>query len=91
MGWWKVSLKILLVSYQKNYLDELSELYKKFTGYEIHFDGKLNNFGGIRSKTEFSTNTEGIDSNTISAGEDNLLTILTSLVSLKAYYESINS
>lgn len=73
------------------YLDELSELYKKFTGYEIHFNGKLNNFGGIRSKTEFSTNTEGIDSNTISAGEDNLLTILTSLVSLKAYYESINS
>ena len=74
----------------EKYLDELSELYKKFTGYEIHFDGKLNNFGGIRSKTEFSTTTKGIDSNTISAGEDNLLTILTSLVSLKAYYESIN-
>ena len=74
----------------EKYLDELSELYKKFTGYEIHFDGKLNNFGGIRSKTEFSTTTKGIDSNTISAGEDNLLTILTSLVSLKAYHESIN-
>ena len=74
----------------EKYLNELSELYKKFTGYEIHFDGKLNNFGGIRSKTEFSTTTKGIDSNTISAGEDNLLTILTSLVSLKAYYESIN-
>ncbi len=74
----------------EKYLNKLSELYKKFTGYEIHFDGKLNNFGGIRSKTEFSTTTEGIDSNTISAGEDNLLTILTSLVSLKAYYESIN-
>ncbi|MFB1378841.1 AAA family ATPase, partial [Streptococcus pyogenes] len=73
----------------KQYLDQLSMLYKKFTGYEIKFDGKLNNLGGIRSKTEFSTNTEGIDSNTISAGEDNLLTILISLVSLKAYYESI--
>ncbi|MFB1372085.1 hypothetical protein ACETGN_08805 [Streptococcus pyogenes] len=66
----------------KQYLDQLSMLYKKFTGYEIKFDGKLNNLGGIRSKTEFSTNTEGIDSNTISAGEDNLLTILISLVSL---------
>ncbi|VTS36493.1 prophage Lp2 protein 4 [Streptococcus anginosus] len=73
----------------QEYLNELSNLYKKFTGYEVRFDGKLNNFGGIRSKTEFSTQTEGIDSNTISAGEDNLLTILMSLVSLKAYYENI--
>ena len=69
--------KNIISKLPEKYLDELSELYKKFTGYEIHFDGKLNNFGGIRSKTEFSTNTEGIDSNTISAGEDTLLTILT--------------
>lgn len=71
------------------YLVELESVFKDFTGYEIQLDGKLNNFGDIRSKLEFSTKTKGIDSNTISAGEDNLLTILISLVSLKAYFESI--
>ncbi|HHJ9694036.1 TPA: AAA family ATPase, partial [Streptococcus pyogenes] len=81
----------ILKKLPQEYLSELSGLYKYFTGLNIYFDGKQNNFGNIRSKTEFSTDVPGIDSNTISSGEDNLLTILTSLISLKAYFESIKS
>ncbi|HEM3467071.1 TPA: AAA family ATPase [Streptococcus suis] len=84
------NLKNILNKLPQQYLQELSNLYKTFTGYEILFDGKLNSLGGIRPKPEFSTTTKGIDSNTISAGEDNLLTILTSLISLKAYFESLS-
>ena len=47
--------------------------------------------GDIKVRSEFSSNIEGIDSNTISAGEDNLSIILTALISLKYYYQSINS
>lgn len=72
----------------EQYLEEISDLYREFTGYEIIFDGKLNKLDNIKTKLEFSTASDGIDSNTISAGEDNLLTIITSLVSLKAYSEN---
>ncbi|MHC1771713.1 MAG: AAA family ATPase [Flexilinea sp.] len=47
--------------------------------------------GNIKKRMEFSTNQEGVDSNTISSGEDNLTVILTALLSLKYYYESIES
>ena len=46
--------------------------------------------GDIKVRSEFTSNIEGIDSNTISAGEDNLSIILTAVISLKYYYESIS-
>ena len=70
------------------YLNEICNIYKNFTDYEISFNGKMNDFNKIKNKAEFSTTNDGIDSNTISAGEDNLLTIIISLVSLKALYET---
>lgn len=74
----------------QTYQDEIAELYKKFTNYEILFNA-TKQMGDIKVRSEFSSNVEGIDSNTISAGEDNLNIILTALVSLKYYYESISS
>jgi predicted ATP-dependent endonuclease of OLD family len=47
--------------------------------------------GDIKVRTDFDSNIVGIDSNTISAGEDNLYMLLTALVSLKYYYQSIES
>lgn len=72
------------------YQNEISELYKKFTNYTITY-GVAQQMGDIKTRTEFDCAEEGIDSNTISAGEDNLFIILTALVSLKYYYDSIQS
>ena len=74
----------------QTYQDQISELYKKFTNYEISFNA-TKQMGDIKVRNEFSSNIEGIDSNTISAGEDNLSIILTALISLKYYYDSISS
>lgn len=41
----------------------------------------------IKTRTEYSTDTNGIDSNTTSVGEDNAIIILKNLVLLRYYYE----
>lgn len=74
----------------QEYLDEISMLYKDFTGFDVSY-AFPQNMGEIKKRAEFSTDKEGIDSNTVSAGEDNLFIILTAIVSLKYYYKSINS
>lgn len=45
----------------------------------------------IKIRTEYSTDTEGIDSNTASVGEDNAIIILKNLVLLRYYYENAPS
>lgn len=45
--------------------------------------------GDIKTRHSFSSNQEGVDSNTISAGEDNLFIILLALESLAYYCESL--
>lgn len=72
------------------YKDEIANLYKSFTNYSIIY-GNSQKMGDVKVRAEFASEIEGIDSNTISAGEDNLTIILTALVSLKYYYESIES
>ena len=72
------------------YQNELSSLYKKFTNYNITY-GTSQQMGDIKVRADFDCDVQGVDSNTISAGEDNLLIILTALISLKYYYESIDS
>lgn len=71
------------------YLAELSELYKAFTRYEI---SKISNehMGSVKIRADFNSTSQGIDSNTISAGEDNLYIILSALESLKYYYETLS-
>ncbi|MGL5950924.1 MAG: AAA family ATPase [Cetobacterium sp.] len=83
-------LKSIEKKLPEQYCGELEKLYEKFTGTPIKLK-KLHDMGGIKYRTEFSTETTGIDSNTISAGEDNLFIILTALISLKYYFDSITS
>lgn len=74
----------------QEYQDEIARLYKNFTHYDITYNA-TQQMGDIKIRNEFSSNVEGVDSNTISAGEDNLNIILTALVSLKYYFNSITS
>ena len=74
----------------QEYQDEIARIYKDFTSYEISFNA-TKQMGDIKVRNEFSSNVEGVDSNTISAGEDNLSIILTALISLKYYFNSIES
>ena len=73
-----------------SYLADVAKLYNDFTGFDIVYTCQQN-MGDVKKRAEFATNHEGIDSNTVSAGEDNLYIILTALVSLKYYFESITS
>lgn len=72
------------------YQQEISDIYKRFTHYAIS-STNAQKMGDIKTRAEFSSDYEGIDSNTISAGEDNLHIILTALVSLEYYYKSISA
>lgn len=78
--------KTLPVEYQ----NEVARIYESFTGLTISVVAPQK-MGDIKIRSEFISSLEGIDSNTISAGEDNLFIIITALVSLKYFYESINS
>lgn len=74
----------------EEYQDELYKLYKELTGINA-IQTKNIKIENIKSRTDFDTDVEGIDSNTISAGEDNIMIILTALVSLKYYYDNISN
>lgn len=52
----------------QKYLEEICLLYKSFTGISISYSGQQK-MGDIKTRAEFSSEYEGIDSNTISAGE----------------------
>lgn len=86
------SIKIRNITNQlpDEYQAELYKLYKELTGISIA-QGKNIKIEKIKSRTDFNTDVEGIDSNTISAGEDNIMIILTALVSLKYYYDNISN
>ncbi len=74
----------------EEYQQRIIDLYRKFTGYTIA-NTKVQQMGDVKTRAEFSSDKEGIDSNTISAGEDNLYILLAALMSLRYYYESIDS
>lgn len=73
-----------------DYLKLLKDLYKDFTNYTVELEN-MRDMGNIKNRVNFETDTEGVDSNTISAGEDNLFIILFALTSLKYYFDSIES
>lgn len=73
----------------QKYIDELKSLYYDLTKIQVASPSPQQ-ISDFKSRTEFLTEKESIDSNTISAGEDNLYILLTALISLKYYYESIN-
>lgn len=81
-------IKSIRKSMPYEYLTELSQLYKSFTSYEIsHITNE--HMGSVKIRADFNSTSQGIDSNTISAGEDNLYIILSALESLKYYYKTL--
>ncbi|WP_300348474.1 AAA family ATPase [Clostridium sp.] len=74
----------------EKYLEEINKIYECFTGIKISYKGQ-EKMGDIKTRAEFSSQYKGVDSNTISAGEDNLFIIITALVSLKYYHDNISS
>ena len=72
------------------FVTNVAKNYKEFTGFDITHKA-LQKMGDIKSRSEFISDVAGIDSNTISAGEDNLYIILAALESLKLYYKAIES
>lgn len=70
------------------YISEISDIYASFTNYHIsHIEN--NHMGSVKIKADFDSSEQGIDSNTVSAGEDNLYIIILALISLKYYFNSL--
>ena len=75
-------------SLPKEYHVEIAELYKELTKQEIDTNSyKTMQYEKIKTRADFTTTEEGIDSNTISDGQDNIHIILTALVCLKYYFD----
>ena len=69
------------------YQNQLIDLYGKLIGIDIDNIGTENS-NGVKVRSNFTTSHKGIDSNTISAGEDNIFIILTALICLKWLFET---
>lgn len=69
------------------YQNEIARIYEEFTNVKIS-NPNFNDMGGLKTRGDFKSNEEGIDSNTISAGEDNLYIIIAALISLRYYAET---
>ena len=80
-------VKSIRDSLPEDYQQRLFKNYEDFTLMNIS-GSKAQVMGDIKNRVEFTTTYDGIDSNTISAGEDNLFIILMALESL-AYYHNI--
>ncbi|MDD3020570.1 MAG: AAA family ATPase [Alphaproteobacteria bacterium] len=72
----------------QKYQEELIRIYDDLTRIKIS-STQPQRIGYVKSRHDFDSQTKGVDANTISAGEDNVFIILTALISLKYYYESL--
>lgn len=73
----------------QKYQEEVERIYESLTSIKIAKYTAPQKMGDIKVRADFYSDKEGIDSNTISAGEDNLFILITAIVSLKYYYLSI--
>lgn len=72
------------------YKQDIITQYKLLTGINIPSIAH-HKMGNVKKRADFTSTVSGIDSNTISAGEDNIYIILTALSSLKYYHDSLGS
>lgn len=70
------------------YMEQLSKIYEKLTHIKID-NIKISKVSDFKLGPEFVSPVEGIDSNTISSGEDNLFIILKALISLAYFHDSL--
>ncbi|AUJ83190.1 AAA family ATPase [Enterobacter cancerogenus] len=72
----------------ESYLNRLTTLYSQLINIDME-NVEIKKISTFKSGPEFTSTVDGIDSNTISSGEDNLFIILKSLISLSYYYENL--
>jgi len=72
------------------YQQLITTIYKSLSGINVS-SVSSQKLGDIKTRADFESDKEGIDSNTISAGEDNLFIIICALISLKYYFDNITS
>lgn len=72
------------------YQQIIATIYNSLSGINVSAVSSQK-MGDIKTRADFESDKEGIDSNTISAGEDNLFIIICALVSLRYYFENITS
>lgn len=72
----------------ETYNKDIISQYRNFTGISISSISH-HQMGNEKKRPDFKSNCPEIDSNTISAGEDNIYIILTALASLKYYHDTI--
>ncbi|MBN3131604.1 AAA family ATPase [Pectobacterium brasiliense] len=72
----------------EDYMNLLSTIYEKLTHIKID-NIQISKVSDFKLGPEFVSPVEGIDSNTISSGEDNLFIILKALVSLAYFHDSL--
>ncbi|PEJ33195.1 hypothetical protein CN896_27600 [Bacillus thuringiensis] len=82
--------KSLSKNLPEEYITYINKIYEDFTYVKIDSSERFTSIGKQKIRPEFTTVKEGVDSNTISAGEDNLYIIVTALVSLRYYYETLD-
>ncbi len=76
------------MNFPDDYMIELNTIYKDLTRIEVS-EVKIQSISGIKTRNDFTSSKGGIDSNTISAGEDNIRIILNALFSLKFYFQNL--
>lgn len=81
-------IKNIRDSLPEEHQQRLLNNYEDFTLMHINAT-KSQAMGDIKNRVEFTTASDGVDSNTISAGEDNLFIILMALESLAYYHDSV--
>ncbi|MFB2579592.1 ATP-dependent endonuclease [Acinetobacter sp. c2-A9] len=69
------------------YSQELNRLYYELTGIKIN-ESTIEDSNSLKHRLDFTSTTKVVDSNTISAGEDNLIIILSALISLKYHFDT---
>jgi len=74
----------------ENYQQEINVIFNEFTGITVT-ENTYHKVANLKHRADFKSDIQGVDSNTISAGEDNLYMIITALISLKFYYEAIQT
>lgn len=70
-------------------LEDLKRAYKYITGLDL-IDPQTGSWSGVKLSGTFDTTTEGVDSNTISAGQDNVFVILYALQTLVEFSQLTN-
>lgn len=84
------AIKIIKKGLPEKYQEEIAQIYHRLVGINISSICSQK-MGDIKTRADFDSDKTGIDSNTISAGEDNLFIIISAIVSLKYYFENIDS